>query len=197
MKKSSPIQTERKQSLQSAPTRGLVPRDTKAIMAELVAKLAEKLDPKPEHMSTEEEDQPDGLRPHLDRLTVGVDLGDRGSCYCILGLQGETLTEGQLRTTKPDITEFFQALPAVRVVIEVGTHSAWVRETVANCGHEVLVAHPCQMAGPKRRHRKMIGLTHRNWRDWDESIRSRCFPSNTAVHLYDKTWHGCGRGRLW
>jgi hypothetical protein len=27
-------------------------------------------------------------------------------------------------------------------VMEVGTHSAWVREVVVSCGHEVLVANP-------------------------------------------------------
>ena len=52
------------------------------------------------------------------------------------------------------MTEFFQALTPARVVMEVGTHSAWVREVVAGCGHEVLVANPRQMEGPKRRHRK-------------------------------------------
>ena len=41
-----------------------------------------------------------------------------------------------------------------RVVMEVGTHSAWVREVVAGCGHEVLVANPSQMDGPKQRKRK-------------------------------------------
>jgi transposase len=45
-------------------------------------------------------------------------------------------------------------LSAARVVMEVGTHSAWIREVVAGCGHEVLVANPRQMTGPKRRHRK-------------------------------------------
>jgi hypothetical protein len=35
-----------------------------------------------------------------------------------------------------------------------GTHSAWAREAVAGCGHEVLVANPRQMEGPKRRKRK-------------------------------------------
>jgi transposase len=39
-------------------------------------------------------------------------------------------------------------------VMEVGTHSAWVREIVAGCGHEVLVANPRQMEGPKQRQRK-------------------------------------------
>src|SRR5262249_30215884 len=41
-----------------------------------------------------------------------------------------------------------------RGVIEVGTHSAWVREVVVSCGHEVLVANPRLMDGSKRRKRK-------------------------------------------
>jgi transposase len=40
------------------------------------------------------------------------------------------------------------------VIIEVGTHSAWVREVVVGCGHEVLVANPRLMEGTKRRKRK-------------------------------------------
>src|SRR5207245_11545526 len=46
--------------------------------------------------------------PNRDRLTVGVDLGDRWSQYCILGLEGETLAEGQLRTTQEDVGGFFR-----------------------------------------------------------------------------------------
>jgi len=45
-------------------------------------------------------------------------------------------------------------LPPARVVIEVGTHSAWVQEVVASEGHEVLVANPRLMDGSKRRKRK-------------------------------------------
>ena len=44
-------------------------------------------------------------------------------------------------------------MPA-RVVIEVGTHSAWVQEIIAGCGHEVLVANRRLMEGSKRRKRK-------------------------------------------
>ena len=58
--------------------------------------------------------------PNLDRLTVGVDLGDQWSNYCILGLEGETLAEGQLRTTQEDLAEFFRALNAARVVFRSG-----------------------------------------------------------------------------
>jgi transposase len=132
-----------------------VQRDTKEVLAELVGKLKEKLDGKKVAApSAEEEHQRDELGPNLDRLTVGVDLGDQWSHYCILGLQGETLTEGQLRTTAQEVGEFFQGLNAARVVLEVGTHSAWIRDVLCSCGHEVLVANPRLMEGSKRRKRK-------------------------------------------
>jgi transposase len=85
---------------------------------------------------------------------VGVDLGDQWSSYCILGLEGETLAEGQLRTRAEDFAKFLQSLTASRVVIEVGTHSAWVRDLISGCGHEILVANPRLMDGSKRRKRK-------------------------------------------
>jgi len=52
-------------------------RDTKEVLAELVGKLKEKLDPKKVAATSAGEEHPRGeLRPNLDRLTVGVDLGD-------------------------------------------------------------------------------------------------------------------------
>jgi transposase len=141
----------------SKPTksRGPVQRDTKEVLAELVGKLKEKLNPKKVAATSAGEEHPRGeLRPNLDRLTVGVDLGDQRSNFCILGLEGETLAEGQLRTTQEDIAEFFQALNAARVIFEVGTHSPWVQEVISGCGHEVLVANPRLMEGSKRRKRK-------------------------------------------
>jgi transposase len=137
-----------------AKSRGPVQRDTKEVLAELVGKLREKLDPKVGAASAGEKNQRGELRPNLDRLTVGVDLGDQWSHYCILGLEGETLAEGQLRTTRQDVAEFFRALNAARVAMEVGTHSAWVREVICSYGHEVLVANPRLMEGSKRRKRK-------------------------------------------
>jgi hypothetical protein len=125
-----------------AKSRGPVQRDTKEVLAELVGKLREKLDPKVGAASAGEKNQRGELRPNLDRLTVGVDLGEQWSHYCILGLEGETLAEGQLRTNQQDVAEFFRALHAARVAMEVGTQSAWVREVICSYGHEVLVANP-------------------------------------------------------
>ena len=59
-----------------------------------------------------------------------------------------------MQTTREHVAEFFGGLSAARVTFEVGTHSAWVREVVVGCGHEVLVAHPRLMDGTKRRKRK-------------------------------------------
>jgi transposase len=154
LKKNSNSQTTSGQKTKPAKARGPVQRDSKEVMAELVAKLSERLDPRPAQENASV-GKPRGVpAPNRDRLTVGVDLGDQWSNYCILGLEGETLAEGQLRTTREDVAELFRALPAARVILEVGTHSAWVREVVVGCGHEVLVANPRLMDGTKRRKRK-------------------------------------------
>jgi transposase len=123
-------------------------------MAELVAKLSQKLEAGPEKARETEGQQEDPCGPNRERLTVGIDLGDKRSNFCILGLDGDKLSEGELRTTPQDFTEFFQLLTPARVVMEVGTHSPWARDVVAECGHEVLVANPRQMEGPKKRKRK-------------------------------------------
>jgi transposase len=73
------------------------------------------------------------------RLTVGLDLGDRSSHYCILDEAGEVVSEGQLPTTTTGLSSLLGKLPASRVVMEVGTHSPWVSRHVAKMGHEVMV----------------------------------------------------------
>jgi transposase len=154
LKKNSNSQTKSGQKTKSAKARGPVQRDSKEVMAELVAKLSERLGPKPMPENAKEQKPHSVPAPNRDRLTLGLDLGDQWSNYCILGLAGETLAEGQLRTTREDVAAFFRALSAARVIFEVGTHSAWVREVVMGCGHEVLVANPRLMDGTKRRKRK-------------------------------------------
>jgi transposase len=129
-------------------------RDSSEVMAELVSQLRRQLKVQIVPAAESAGEERDAVRPNLDRLTVGVDLGDQWSNYCILGLGGETLREGQFRTRRQEVGEFFQGLAISRVVIEVGTHSAWVREAIAGLGHEVLVANARRMEGSKRRRRK-------------------------------------------
>ncbi len=129
-------------------------RDSSEVMAELVSQLRQQLEVKSVAVAQAARDERNAVSPNLDRLTVGVDLGDQWSNYCILGLGGETLAEGQFRTRQQEVGEFFGGLAMSRVVFEVGTHSAWVREVIAGLGHEVLVANARQMQGSKRRRRK-------------------------------------------
>src|SRR5438128_11727825 len=121
-------------------------------MAEVLGKLTGRgaLDVRAVSVSGKKDRRENTVGPNRDRLTVGVDLGDRWSQYCILGLEGETLAEGQLRTTQDDIGEFFQALTAAGVVIEVGTQSAWVQDVLTDGGAAWLVAEARVMEGPER-----------------------------------------------
>ena len=154
MKKHSKSSQRSEPSLKRTKARGPVQRDAKEVLAEVLGKLTGKLDAPAVSTSAKGNRRGNTVGPNRDRLTVGVDLGDRWSQYCILGLEGETLAEGQLRTTQEDVREFFQALTVARVVIEVGTHSAWVQDVISERGHEVLVANPRLMEGSKRRKRK-------------------------------------------
>ena len=154
MKKHSKSSQRSEPTLKRRKARGPVQRDAKEVLAEVLGKLTGKLDAPAVSTSAKENRRRNTVGPNRDRLTVGVDLGDRWSQYCILGLAGETLAEGQLRTTQEDVREFFQALTVARVVIEVGTHSAWVQDVITEWGHEVLVANPRLMEGSKRRKRK-------------------------------------------
>jgi transposase len=154
LKKNSKSPVKKEQKAKRAKAQRPVQREPKQVLAELVEKLQGKLELKATSASPAEAGARAELSPNLDRLTVGVDLGDQWSNYCILGLQGETLSEGQLPTREADVAEFFQALPPARVVMEVGTHSPWMQEIIAGEGHEVLVANPRLMEGSKRRKRK-------------------------------------------
>ena len=194
MKKHSKSLQRSEPTLKRTKGRGPVQRDVKAVLAEVLGKLTGKLDAPAVSTSAKENRRGNTVGPNRDRLTVGVDLGDRWSQYCILGLEGETLAEGQLRTTQEDVGEFFQALTPARVVIEVGTHSAWVQDVITELGHEVLVANPRLMEGSKRRKRKVIASTRTSWPDWGGWIRSRCIRFGTAVGKYARIWWCCELG---
>jgi hypothetical protein len=60
---------------------------------------------------------------NLRSNTVGLDLGDRWSRYCVLNRTGEIVEEDRVRTTAAGLEARFASMPATRVVIEVGGHS--------------------------------------------------------------------------
>src|SRR6184192_492957 len=75
------------------------------------------------------------------KLTIGMDLGDRWSCYCILDEAGEVLLEQKLPTTPEVMKQTFARIPRSLIALETGTHSPWVSRLLRELEHEVLVAH--------------------------------------------------------
>jgi transposase len=74
------------------------------------------------------------------KLTVGIDLGDRSSRYCILDEEGGMLSEGSFATTRAGVEKVFESMPRCRIAIETGCHSPWVSRQLTQLGHEVIVA---------------------------------------------------------
>jgi hypothetical protein len=75
------------------------------------------------------------------KLTIGLDLGDRSSWYCVLDEAGEVLLEQRLGTTAKAMKEAFGEMPRSRIALETGMHSPWVSRVLNELGHEVIVAH--------------------------------------------------------
>jgi transposase len=75
------------------------------------------------------------------KLTIGLDLGDRFSWYCVLNEAGEVVLEQKVATTPKAMKEVFGGMPRSRMALETGTHSPWVSRVLSELGHEVIVAH--------------------------------------------------------
>jgi transposase len=77
-----------------------------------------------------------------NKLTVGLDVGDRYTQICILDENGEVLEEGRVATSPRAFQQRFAALPSARLVLEAGSHSLWAHRLLGQIGHEVIVANP-------------------------------------------------------
>src|SRR5947208_2772475 len=78
-------------------------------------------------------------------ITIGLDLGDRSSRYCVLEGNGEVVQEGNVATTKKGLGQVFGGRKGCRMALEVGTHSPWVSRLLSGIGHEVIVANARQV----------------------------------------------------
>ena len=87
------------------------------------------------------------------KLTVGLDLGDRSSWYCVLDERGELVLEQKLSTTPKAMREVFGGMPRSRIALETGIHSPWISRLLSELEHEVIVAHArnVRLIGESRR----------------------------------------------
>ena len=87
------------------------------------------------------------------KLTIGMDLGDCSSHYCVLDENGEVISRSQVATMPAGMKPVFGKMAPCLIVMEVGTHSAWVSRLLASYGHEVIVANARRV--------KLIGQSQR------------------------------------
>ena len=75
------------------------------------------------------------------KLTIGLDLGDRWSFYCVLDEAGQIILEQKLPTTPEAMKQTFGKIPRSLIALETGTHSPWASRVLLELGQEVIVAH--------------------------------------------------------
>jgi len=57
------------------------------------------------------------------KLTIGMDLRDRYTYYCVLDEAGEVVVEQKMATTKQGIQQVFSRMPRSRVAMETGAQN--------------------------------------------------------------------------
>jgi len=75
------------------------------------------------------------------KLTIGLDLGDRWSFYCVMDEAGQVVVEQKLPTTPEGMKQVFGKMVRSLIALETGTHSPWVSRLLTELGHQVIVAH--------------------------------------------------------
>src|ERR1700687_1832293 len=60
------------------------------------------------------------------KLTIGLDLGDRWSFYCVKDEASQVILEQKLPTTPEAMKQTFGKIPRSLIALETGTHSHWV-----------------------------------------------------------------------
>ncbi len=75
------------------------------------------------------------------KLTMGIDLGDRSSRYCMLDNRANYWRRAAWRRPRRALPRYWDRKPRSRVALEVGTHSLWVSRYLA-----ALVSRPVRYA---------------------------------------------------
>src|SRR5277367_5967718 len=106
--------------------------------------------------------------------TVGVDLGDQWSHYCILDGDGEITEEGRFRTNESGVAKRFEEMDHARVAMEAGTHSIWISEQLKEYGHEVIVANVTELHAISRNDSKSDRTDAEKLARYADSIQGYC-----------------------
>ena len=71
-----------------------------------------------------------------------IDLHLKASQIRIVEADGVVMLDRRIATTRAALTQVFAGRARLRMLLESGTESEWVAQTLEACGHEVIVADP-------------------------------------------------------
>jgi transposase len=86
-------------------------------------------------------------------VTIGIDLGDKLSHYCILDEAGEVIESGSVHNVEPSVRKHFGGEPPAIVALEAGARTHWWADLLRSFGHQVIVADAREFCSGKK-HRK-------------------------------------------
>lgn len=73
---------------------------------------------------------------------IGMDLGDKKHVTVVIDHSGEEIERNSFSNTSKQVQKYFQRHKGAVVVMEAGTHSAWIARLLRSMGHEVHVGNP-------------------------------------------------------
>src|SRR5690349_20768770 len=120
------------------------------------------------------------------KLTIGVDLGDRWSLYCVLDEAGKIILEQKVLTTPEAMKKTFGKTPRSLITMETGTHSPWVSRLLTELGHEVIVAHA----------QKVQLITKSNRKDDRHDARTLARLARIDPELLGPVQHGSAKAQI-
>ena len=91
-----------------------------------------------------------------NRMTVGLDIGDKMSEICLLDSQGIVVERKRIASTPDSLKKYFGGFAPLLVVLESGFHSPWMSRVLKELKHEVIVANS-----------RRIALIAKNWKKSD------------------------------
>ena len=89
-----------------------------------------------------------------DKITIGLDLGDRRHRFCALDKEGQVIEEGTLGNTRECLGELSRRYAGALIVMETGCHSPWISRYLEGMGCEVVVSNPRKIPAIYQHERK-------------------------------------------
>jgi transposase len=121
------------------------------------------------------------------KLTIGLNLGDLWSFYCVRDEAGQVILEQKLPTTPEAMKQTFGKIPRSLIALETGTHSPWVSRLLTDLRHEVIVAHA----------QKMQLITKSSRKDDRHDAQTLARPARVDPELLGPVRHRSAQGQIY